>query len=74
MATVHLTPYGVRILQEHYRMPLEFNLENITGYKVASHIYTTELWHLMHIFGKSLYMGARDIPFVLNQITLEHHE
>ena len=74
MATVELTPYGVDILGNHYEKYWQRDMETISGFNNTSCIYTTELWNLMQIFGECLYMGNPAIPFVSNEITIEHHE
>lgn len=60
---VTLTKYGKEILEKHYT---DLGIK----YNVKKNKYQTELWHLMHVFGKYLYMGNSKIPFKNNVITI----
>jgi hypothetical protein len=67
MATVHLTPEGREVIRKYYgetgRDCLDKRIDKRTGK------YTIELWHIMHAFGCSIYMGGKQM-FKNNEIKI----
>jgi hypothetical protein len=68
MATVFLTPEGREVIRKYYdgeagREYLDKRIDKRTGK------YTTELWHIMHVFGCSVYMGGKQM-FKNNEIKI----
>lgn len=61
MVRVRLTEHGVNFVTRYK--------ENRYLLKNGSNEMTTELWHLMQIFGDAMYMGG-DQFFINNTITL----
>lgn len=68
--SVKLTKYGKRVLDE-YRTTLEKDsgLE-FKHLQPKEGIYSSELWDIMHIFGKYMYLGANQL-FVDNEIIIK---
>lgn len=76
---VKLTKYGIKVWKEHWepyrKVQSSMNLK-VNSYfdkpKLDSNGYmVTALWEIMQIFGKCLYMGNNEIPFVNNEILIE---
>jgi len=64
---VTLTETGAKVMNEYYesiRHPLVVNKVYKSGDEVS-----TELWHVMKIFGEHLYLGC-DVPFIDNVIEI----
>lgn len=66
-ATVKLTDFGMETLRKH----LGPHFDSVCQYDLSGNDYTAPLWEIMHIFGKSLYLGCRDMPFVGNTIDIQ---
>lgn len=69
--SVKLTKYGKQVLKE-YRTSLEKDsrLEFTHLQPNEEGIYSSELWDIMYLFGKYMYMGA-DQVFVKNEIIIK---
>jgi hypothetical protein len=81
MATVYLTAEGVKALLKYYddldshhqEGSKLYTLANISGFKPRTRLYKTELWNIMTIFGKELYMGGKQM-FVKNKISIQRNK
>lgn len=69
-AEVRLTPHGWKMYRRDYRrIGLEFP-EHLAAKQASGEPVTLMLWDAMRIFGRAFYMGANDLPFVRNEITI----
>lgn len=66
-ATVRLTPFGLKVWTDKWA---EIGYEPIR--LRGGNILETELWDLMRTFGPHLFNGAREMPFVRNEIVIEN--
>lgn len=68
---VKLTDYGLQICKDYWK---SLNLEKygfkFSDLKIEDNILKIELWGLMIMFGKYLYMGNTEIPFENNEIKI----
>ncbi len=74
--SVSLTPYGKKVYQQdvekHYG-PVAKDIMAEFEHKNIDNILTTELWKLMSIFGKHMYMGCEQV-FVNNKIRFKKED
>jgi hypothetical protein len=67
-ASVQLTEHGKKLYYEHKK---KYNAVRLVDpwFNEKTSVLTTELWYIMHIFGKELYNGC-EVPFVNNTLTI----
>jgi hypothetical protein len=73
MATVTLTVEGVNVLKQYYVAFSVCKKSPISGFNQKTRLYKTELWNIMGIFGKELYMGGKQM-FVKNNISIQKEQ
>jgi hypothetical protein len=68
---VKLTPYGKNVWND-FHTELGLNPKDYKYYFKKGTKYTLiiPIWELMNIFGKYMFMGNPDIPFVNNEIKM----
>lgn len=71
MAVVTLTEHGAKIYNEKTAKMREVYKQD--GFK-AGDVYRAPLWDVMHMFGEHLWMGNPRLPFLENDIVIEHEE
>jgi hypothetical protein len=71
-ATVKLTSEGEKVLRAYYGPTAYLTPDGrVPGYNQVTHVYRSELWHVMQIFGRKIYMGGLPM-FVENAITIRN--
>ena len=69
IASVELTNVGLQVYRLYYHK-LGLDPSPYEEKYIKNDMLTTELWHIMEIFGPHLYQGC-EIPFKNNQIIIE---
>ncbi len=64
---VHLTDKGLEVLNNYYKVAPDALKDNF----MYTHIFTSTLWRIMHIFGSFIDGTNREAYFTDNQITLK---
>ena len=66
---VKLTDYGLKIYNDYWE-GLDLKKYGLEVPELNNNILKTELWDLMHIFSKYIYMGNTEVPFENNEIKI----
>ena len=68
---VKLTPYGRQVwIDWHTQLGLNYKEYEFNFKKGTKYTLIIPIWELMNIFGKYMYMGNPDVPFVNNEIKM----
>lgn len=71
IASVELTDVGLQVYRLHYQ-GLGLDSSPYEEKYIKNSMLTTELWHIMEIFGPHIYQGC-EVPFKNNQIIVEQY-
>lgn len=71
VASVELTDIGLQVYRLYYQ-GLGLDPSSYEEKYIKNRMLTTELWHVMEIFGPHIYQGC-EVPFKNNQIIVEQY-